>query len=89
MTNIVSNKVGTHIQNVLALALDNAIKQKESCTFWHFLREGNLGGLIGTIGRSAQAAQLGRALKQRLFCRHDEQLIYPAKDFPRCHWPTL
>ena len=62
MTNIVSNKVGTHIQNVLALALDNAIKQKESCTFWHFLREGNLGGLIGTIGRSAQAAQLGRAL---------------------------
>ena len=62
MTNIVSNKVGTHIQNVLGLALDNAIKQKESCTFWHFLREGNLGGLIGTIGRSAQAAQLGRAL---------------------------
>ena len=62
MTNIVSNKVGTHIQNVLGLALDNAIKQKESCTFWHFLWEGNLGGLIGTIGRSAQAAQLGRAL---------------------------
>ena len=67
MTNIVSNKVGTHIQNVLALALDNAIKQKESCTFWHFLREGNLGGLIGTIGRSAQAAQLGRALRGKHF----------------------
>ena len=59
MTNIVSNKVRTHMQNVLALALDNVIKQNETCTFWHFLRQGILGGLIGTIGLSAQAAQQG------------------------------
>ena len=59
MTNIVSNKVGTHIQNVLAL--NNAIKKKRNLHFLAFLREGILGGLTGTIGRSAQAASWGKS----------------------------
>ena len=62
MTNIVSNTALAHIQNLLALALDNGIFKKNLHFLAFFCGEGLLGGLKDTIGHSAQAALLGRAL---------------------------
>ena len=43
MSNIVSNTASTHIQNLLALALNNAILQKKPALFGIFLRGGTFG----------------------------------------------
>ena len=67
MSNIVSSTASTQIQNLLTLALDNAILQKKNLHFLAFFcGEGLLGGLKDTIGHSAQAAQLGRTLKSEI-----------------------